>query len=221
MKDNEPGLRNGIYSYREAANILCVAPQRVSRWADGYTFPRKHGVGESRPVLQTSRQYRILTFLELWELMFVKQYIALGVKLPQIRGTAEALAKEVGEYPFSRSDILVHGRQLLTKTADGFLKRADIGQLVADYAEKLVPHIELRQETVGRYNIPEFKKVVYLDKDRRGGEPVVSERAIPTRLVYSMWEQEEDIKSVAEYYDLPEAQISAAIRYEGLWRLAA
>lgn len=216
----EPGLHNGVYSYPEAARLLGVAAQRVSRWADGYTFPRKHDRGVSKPVLQTERFQRVLTFNELWELMFVKAYVSLEVPLPQIRETAAMLAKEVGPYPFSTSKLLVHGTNLLIETADGVLKRPDIGQLVADYAESLAKHIEIRKEHVGRYDIPEFGTAIYLDKDRRGGEPVVSERAIPTRIVFDLWEKERDVSSVAEYYELLSDQVSAAIRYEGQWRLA-
>lgn len=216
-----PGLVNGVYSYLEAARLLGVARQRVSRWADGYTFQRKYDLGVSKPVLQTKRDFGVLSFPELWELMFVKQYVSLEVPLPLIRETAEALAKEVGEYPFSTSKLLVDGRQLLVETAQGVLKRADIGQLVADYVRTTARHVEIRREHVGRYDIPEFGKLVYLDRDRRGGEPVVSERAIPTRMVFNLWEKEKQVGSVAEYYDLPPQQVSAAIRYEGQWRLAA
>ncbi len=217
----EPGLRNGVYSYPEAARLLGVATQRVGRWADGYTFQRKYDRGVSKPVLQTERHAGVLSFDELWELMFVKEYVALEVPLPQIRETAEVLAKEVGAYPFSASRLLVQGRQLLVETADGVLKRPDIGQLVADYASVMSRHVEIRREHVGRYDIPDFGKLVYLDKDRRGGEPVVSEQAIPTRVVFNLWEKEKQMESVAEYYGLPPEHVSAAIRYEGQWRVAA
>ena len=217
----EPGLRHGIYSYREASRLLGVTSQRVSRWEDGYQFQRKYDRGESAPVLQTVRHQGVLSFPELWELMFVKEYIALGVSLTQVRATAEVLAKQVGQYPFSTSKIMVQGRQLLVHTSEGLLKRPDVGQLVADFAEDLAEHVDLRQDRVGRYSVPEFDKIIYLDQERRGGEPVATERAIPTRMIFDLWEKERDIRSVGEYFELTDGEVSAAVRYEGQWRIAA
>jgi len=216
-----PGLVNGVYSYAEAARLLNVTPQRVSRWADGYSFQRAHDRGMSGPVLQTERHIGVLSFDELWELMFVRAYVALEVPLPKIRETAEALARQVGERPFSTAKLLVHERRLLWETAGLVLMRPDVGQLVADYAADLAKHVQIRKEHVGRYDIPEFGRLIYLDRDRRGGEPVVSDRAIPTRIIFGLWEREKDVRAVAGYYELPEGQVSAAIRYEGQWRLAA
>lgn len=218
----EPGLRHGVYSYREAARLLGVASQRVARWADGYVFQLKYGQGRSKPILQTERNQGVLSFEELWELLFVKEYVSLNVSLQHIRATAEALAKEVGSFPFSTTELLVDSRHLFIKEAEGILRRPDIGQMVSDYAESMVPRIEWAQDgRVGRYYPPEFDRVVYLDKERRGGEPLVSDRAIPTRIVYSLWEKEHEIDAVADYYEISPEQVKAAIQYEGKWRLAA
>lgn len=217
---SEPREAHGVYSYAEAARLLRVPSARVSRWADGYTFKRKYDHGVSGPLLQTERRQKILSFHELWELMFVKEFIGLGVPLPQIRETAENLAREVGAYPFSSSKLLVQGRQLLVKAADG-LHRGDVGQLVADYAEQMAVYVEIRQDRVGRYNVPEYNQVVYLDKDVRWGEPSVSPRAIPTRIVFELYAKEQDLESVADYYELDAKHVSAAIRFESEWRLAA
>lgn len=92
----QPGLIYGVYSYPEAARLLGVPSRRVARWADGYSFQLKYGRSRSGPVLQTPRNAGVLCFQELMELFFVREYLALGVKLPHIRATAEALAKATG-----------------------------------------------------------------------------------------------------------------------------
>lgn len=217
-----PGLYYGVYSYAEAGRILGVSPRRVARWVDGYFFPRKEGVGYSEPVLQAQAHQRgVLTFPELVELMFVREFTALGVPLPHIRATAQALAKEVGDYPFTRKQVLVSGRELLVREAEQVLRRPDIGQLVADFAETLVKQVEIEGDTVRRYYPSQFERLIYLDRAIRGGEPVVSERAIPTRVIYNLWARERDLERVAEYFELPLEAVSAAIRYEGEWRLSA
>ncbi|GBC92131.1 hypothetical protein HRbin15_00595 [bacterium HR15] len=218
----KPGLIYGVYSYSEAARLLGIAPRRVARWADGYLFPLKHGRGYSAPVLQSyTHQRGVLSFPELIELMFVREFVALGVSLPHVRATAEALAQEVGDYPFTRRRVLVGGRELLVRETEHILRRPDIGQLVADFAETLATQIEIEDDHVRRYYPPQYARQIYLDRAIRGGEPVVSEHAIPTRIIYALWEQEHDLERVAEYFDLPIESISAAVRYEGEWRLSA
>jgi uncharacterized protein (DUF433 family) len=218
----KPGLYEGVYSYREAARLLGISVRRVARWADGYLFPLKHGWGYSTPVLQSRAHYKgVLTFAELMELMFVREFVALGVSLPHIRATAEALAKEVGDFPFTRKQVLVGGRELLVRETEQILQRADIGQLVADFAQDLAKHVEIDDAQVRRYYPPAFDRVIYLDRCIRGGEPVVSAYAIPTRVIYALWQREQDPERVADYFDIPVEQVSAAIRYEGEWRISA
>lgn len=216
-----PGLFNGVYSYREAARLLGVTSQRVARWADGYVFQLKDGKGASKPVLQTERNPGVLSFPELWELFFVKEYVALGVGLPQIRATAENLAKEFGPLPFSKEKLLVGGRELLVREANGVLKRPDIGQIVADYGESMLQRVTIREGEVGRYSPPEFSGQLFLDKQIHGGEPVVGDYTIPTRIIFALWERENNIAAVADYHDISRDVVSLAVRYEGAWRLAA
>ncbi|MCS7191150.1 MAG: DUF433 domain-containing protein [Fimbriimonadales bacterium] len=221
-EQEKPGLRYGVYSYLEAARILGVSPRRVARWADGYFFPRKESMGRSAPVLQArAHQQGVLTFPELIELMFVREFVALGVSLQHVRATAQALAKEVGDYPFTRRQVLVGGRELLVRETAEVLRRPDIGQLVADFAETLVKQVEIEGDRVRRYYPPQYNGIIYLDIAYRGGEPVVSEYAIPTRVIYNLWEKEQNLERVADYFDLPLEAVSAAIRYEGEWRLSA
>lgn len=220
----QPGLVYGVYSYREAARLLQVSSQRVARWADGYLFQVRYGWRFSAPVLQSPEHRRgVLSFPELMELFFVREYSALGVHLQHIRATAEALATEVGPFPFTRKQLLVGGRELLVRHSRYILRRPDIGQLVADFAESLVRHVEIDAEEISRYYPPAFEKEVLLDRQIRAGEPVVWEPdyAIPTRLIYALWEREQDVDSVADYFGIPSHKVSVAIRYESEWRLVA
>jgi|YNPMSStandDraft_1061717.scaffolds.fasta_scaffold46616_3 hypothetical protein len=219
-----PGLRYGVYSYREAARLLNVSSQRVARWADGYLFRVKYGYRFSAPVLQSEAHCQgVLSFPELMELFFVREFAGLGVYLQHIRATAEALAQEVGAFPFTKKRLLVSGRELIVRTSESLLYRPDIGQLVADFAESLVHYVELDTEEVFRYYPPTFEREVFLDRQIRGGEPVVwaVEYAIPTRLIYDLWLKEQDPERVAEYFDIPPDKVSVAVRYESEWRLVA
>ncbi len=217
-----PGLLYGVYSYTEAGRILKVTRQRVARWAEGYSYPLRTGWGQSAPVLQSKEHHKgVLSFPELIELFFVREFTALGVALPHIRKTAEALATEFGPFPFTRVPVLVNGRELLVRETERILRRPDIGQIVFSFAEDFAQWVEPEEDMVRRYYPPEYRKVVYLDRTIRAGEPVVSEYAVPTRIIYDLWLKEQDTESVAEYYNLPVPVVEVAIRYEGELRLAA
>lgn len=217
----QPGLFQGVYSYREAARLLQVPSRRVARWADGYSFQLKYGQGHSRPVLQTERYQGVISFRELMELFFVREYTAMKVNLKHIRATAEALAQQLGPYPFSRADLLVSGSELLIRNAEGYLQRPDIGQLVADFAATFAKLVEIREEQARRYSPVNFDGKVYLDAEIRGGEAVVTQFAVPTRVIYNLWEKEHDLAIVADYHDISLEDVSIAVRYEGQWRLVA
>lgn len=220
----KPGLFYGVYSYREAARLLGVSSRRVSRWADGYIFKVRYGQHASAPVLQSSSHTKgVLSFPELVELFFVREFVALGVVLPHIRATAEALAKEVGAFPFTKRQLIVGGRELLVKESDNILRRPDIGQLVADFADSLTRYLRFEEGEIVRYSPPTFEDEVVLDRQIRSGEPVVvgTDYAIPTRMIFALWLKEHSSEVVADYFEIPVSKVSVAIRYEGEWRLTA
>lgn len=220
-QDIRPGLYHGAYSYGEAAVLLGVTSSRVRRWADGYTFARKMGKGASKPILQTERVQGVLSFYELIELMFVKEYVGLQVALPHIRSTAEELGKRLGPYPFASQQLYVGDRKLLQPYVDGSYIRPDIGQIVAGFADVLQPQLTFDHNVAHRYTPSEYKGLIFLDAQISAGEPVVTEHAVPTRVVYGLWQREHDIEAVADYFDLSNEAVSAAVRFEGQCQLAA
>lgn len=224
LTSEAPGLFQGVYNYTEAARLVGVTVQRLARWADGYTYTLKSGeYAASAPILQTARKkYKgVLSFRELIELFFVREYSALRVALPEIRRTAEHLAQVLGPYPFVRANLIVSGRELLIKTAHDLLERPAVGQLVADFGEAFQHRVAFRDDMVAQYRPPGYGEKILLDKQIRGGEPIVSEYGVPTRAIYALWEREQMLEPLAEYYELDLRDVSVAVRYESEWRLAA
>jgi len=201
--------------------LIGVSVQRVARWADGYEFRLKHGYGASGPILQTDRHKGVVSFDELFELFFVREYVGLKVPLAHIRSTAENLAEEFGPYPFSTAELIVNGRELIQRSAEKVLHRPDVGQIVAAFAAGFSKSVNFREANAAQYVPPGFEGKIYLDRDIRAGEAVVTAHAIPTRSIYALWENEQDLNPVAEYFDIPLPDVSVAVRYEGQWRLAA
>jgi uncharacterized protein (DUF433 family) len=226
----DPIIGDGVYSYRQAARLLSVTSQRVRRWAEGYTYQVKFGLKRARPVLQSRQHIRgILSFPELFELFFVKEFVALGVQLPQVRRASEWLAERCGEFPFTNSEVFVEGGKVIASigevlveaaSAQSMFHYADVARLVADFAKQMRRKIEFVDDRVVRY-YPAVERIVYLDRRIRMGEPVAGKHAVPTRAIYDLWKAEQDLNAVKSYFDLSETVVSAAIRFEGELTLAA
>jgi uncharacterized protein (DUF433 family) len=218
-----PGLAHGAYTYKEAAAIIGVSPARVRRWADGYAYKRRYVVGQSLPILQTSRDTKVLNFYEMIELLFVREYVELNVTIPSIRATAERLAENFGPYPFANADLYVAGRELVTPLENGVSHRADIGQLVSDFAAKKVlvrTKFDQSNRIVYAYTMPDFDRVT-LNARIKMGEPTVSDHAIPTRSIYRLWIAEKAFEPVCDYFDIELGDIKAAIEFESKVKFSA
>ena len=94
----------GLYSIPDAARIIGLKPPVLRRWVSEYTYT-SHGVKyRHRPVVppHLSGTRGVLTFPELIEILFVKQFRAEGVSMQVIRKAAQAAAwKFDTPYPFA------------------------------------------------------------------------------------------------------------------------
>lgn len=215
-----PGLEHGVYSYGEAAAVVGVSRERLRRWADGYTYRRTHDVGAKEAVLQTDRTKGVLNFYELIELFFVREYVNLSVPLEAVRQTAKRLAKELGPYPFANADLVVAGRDLLHR-GDDSLVNLGTQQVVFAFAQDFASDLTFLKKLARRYSPPAYHGKLYLDAGISGGQPVVSEFAVPTRAVYGLWKVEQNVELVADHYDISAEEVSAAVRFEAECRKAA
>src|SRR5579884_2836734 len=95
-------LGKGVYSISEVARISKIDPRRIRRWVIGYdangkTFPPVM----YSPVLKMD-DTEILTFLQLIEVLYIKEFYEVGIHLPVIRKIGKNAAKEYKtNYPFA------------------------------------------------------------------------------------------------------------------------
>src|SRR3954469_16888998 len=94
----------GLYTFPEAARIIGIAPAKLRRWVSQYRRKEPGAEYLSKPVISRYFQEseRVLTFLELVELLFVKLFREEGVSMPVIRKAAEEAARQFDTpYPFA------------------------------------------------------------------------------------------------------------------------
>ncbi len=214
MEDTAHYLGKGIYGMVEASRLLRRPVARVRRWANGYTYNRTYDVGHRPPVLQTERNDKAaLTFAELVELFFVREYSSAGVKIQEIRATAEALKEEYGEHPFARKPLLTDGKRLIAVSEHGFISPST-SQLVADFAAMFVRELEFADDFARLWRPKEGEAEIVIDPARALGEPIIEVTGTPTRTVFATFLLEQDFVRVADYYDLTPTQVRKAIEFE-------
>lgn len=214
MDESATHLGQGIYGIAEASRLLRRPNARVRRWANGYSYERKHDRTERPPVLQTGRINRdSLTFRELIELFFVREYTNAGIALTEVRDTARALAKDYGEHPFAAQKLLTDGKRLLAISDYGLIAPATC-QLIAEYAGELVKEFDFAEDFVNVWRPKEGANAVEVNPGRAFGEPILAETGTPTRALFRTFQVEQNFDRVADYFDVKPELVKQAVGFE-------
>lgn len=217
----------GLYPISEAARIIGVKPLTLRRWVTEYTY-MSHGTEyQHEPVLHRSlaEHKGVLTFLELVELLFVKQFREAGLSMKFIRLAASVAAcKYNTPYPFALGKFDTDGTAIfetLRSQANGDFTVEDIvrGQyafesMVRPFFKKLEYNGDLAE--AARFWPLDRKGRVVLDPEREFGAPIDAETGVPTRALYDAVRagSGQDYEAVAKWFEVPVAAVAAAVRYE-------
>jgi hypothetical protein len=223
--DTLPGVGTGAYSHAEAAALLHVTTGRIKSWAEGYTYNVLDGKKQAKPALQRSLYIAgLLTFKDLVELWWVKSFVDNKFSLQYVKATAERLADVLQtEYPFAHARMTQSdGVHLLVEAMDGGLIVAKTGQTVmpipSDWIKTL--HFDKDTQLANAWNVPGYEQII-LDSRRSFGAPIVQKVGIRTDVLYTSYLAEggnpEAIKEVADWYEIAEADVSVAVRFEENW----
>ncbi|MGF7233899.1 MAG: DUF433 domain-containing protein [Frankia sp.] len=223
-------LNREIYSIGEAARRLTIGPQRLRGWIDGYS----RGGRVYEPVIRPERTGSdIVTWGEFVEAGYLREYRdSHKVSLQRLRPFVQDLRERLGvPYPLAHATPYVANRELVLQIQEANnVDRAlsmvvwRNGQLVlAPHAEKFVEKVEFAAaaDNDGPAGAGEVVRIfpdgpsspVAIDPLLAFGAPAIG--AIRTENLYELFEAGESMMGIAHGYDLPLADVEAAIRYEG------
>ncbi|MCK9900536.1 hypothetical protein CC117_10975 [Parafrankia colletiae] len=220
-------LEREIYSVGEAARLLAVRPARLRSWVDGYTRGQIHYEPVIRPEHTGSE---LITWGEFVEAGYLREYRVRGVSLQRMRVVVQRMRERFGVlYPLAHARPYVLGRDVVLEVQEEVglatslsMVRVDDGQLVLapraqDFFEKVEfgPGDGSGDAALRLHPDPTTRQVV-LDPLRGFGSPVV--RNTRTANLYELWSAGESIAEIAVAYELPEADVEAAVRYEARLR---
>ena len=103
-----------MYVPADAARMIGVQPQRVRRWL------RESKAAHARPVVRRagSAETPYASFLDLMDLLFVKQFLDEGVSLPRLRRALDEARTILGSDHFAYEHFWTNGKGIYLKVRD-------------------------------------------------------------------------------------------------------
>lgn len=230
----------GVYTRAEVSRLLHMHPQRINRWVRGYSYSwtvaggsRHHGKKPAivSPDLPSLDGIMVMSFLELIELLIVREFIECEVPFPKIR-RAWQHASEMFKtrHPFAHHRAYVgHGSIFIKAPKHG--RATDLLELSSRQPTQLVagPIFERTLQAVDfdrrtwlvRRWWPLGKTVpVVLDPAVAFGAPVVEGTRIETGILAG-YARQSGVESVAAAYRIDAEQVRAAVAFENQLARAA
>lgn len=224
--DNDTHLIGmGLYTFAEASRLTGITTVELGRWLRGYPS-NKQGEPSYQPLWEselTAEGISAMSFHDLLEVRFVKEFRKLGLSLQVIRAAART-AREVlnSPYPFTCKEFQTDGETIFA----GALDAGDDGQLLdlrrRQYVIRRVVHPSLyagiefgTDKRAQRWYPMERSRSIVLDPQIAFGKPVVASTSIRTDILYDAWQAEDkDTRRVSRLYEVPVSAVNAALRYE-------
>jgi uncharacterized protein (DUF433 family) len=211
-------LERPVYGVSQAADLLGLAKQKVSRWLDGCTV---NGSYYPPVVREASTGSDIVTWGEFVELGYLREYRKKRVSLQHIRPVIDRLRDELGvPYPLAHYRLYVYDRQLIQTIQNeegldavlAMVVRSGQELMLTREVEAYLQKVEFEGDVVARLRPAGKTSPVSIDPDRAFGMPSV--RAVATEVLAELFRAGDSAQFLAEAYSLPIEHVNAAIAYE-------
>jgi uncharacterized protein (DUF433 family) len=228
--DNFQYFERGIYSIPEAARLTGLDTRSISRWIRGYSYVKSGSRKESAPLFEAdyspSEGRFALSFLDMMELRFVHAFKTHGLSLHKIRIASNRAAELIGKHhPFATSRFFTDRKTIFARIV---LERPNTelldllkGQYAIDkiLSPLLVEGVVFEKDYPSRWYPLRKNHSIVVDPRFSFGQPIVTAHSIPTAVLAAAFRAEGSIKKVAQWYEVDETVVKAAINFEA--RLAA
>lgn len=207
-----------------AAHILQEDSAAVHRWAFGSQRRGTKYMSAIATELPELGGVQALTFLELVELMFIQALLQTGLSWPKVREASRVAARLLKDepHPFATKRWFADAAAIYLNM--GVEHDEDILVEVAGYAQVVmepVLHPYLTQLDFDMKGIAQrwfpmgFATPVVLDPRRSFGMPITAKAGVPTEIIGRLSRAGDSVSTIAASYGIDEAEVEAALRYEG------
>lgn len=215
----------GLYSIPEASRLTKIPSQSIRRWLKGYRYPAGSSNRYSSPLwvpeVGEIDDSLTISFLDLMELRIVREFRGKGVSLQAIRIAIQRASNLFARsHPLTQKRLLTDGRSIFAQIAQEQGDPELVDLVSSQYAFERV----LRPSLYASMAFDSYgdvicwyplwrKKSVVLDPGRSFGRPIVAE-GVPTEILTAAYAAEQNLETVARWYDVPKEAVKAAIDFE-------
>lgn len=213
-------IGSGLYTPSQVARLTGARTREVGRWLFGY----HGGSGKFHPPLWTSQiqdsSERAVGFRDLMEFRVVTAFMRHGVPLRTIRLAIRAAQETFATpYPFTANRFLTDGRSVFYEALNRDIHLTDLlkKQIVFDeiIRPSLYSGIEFDADGFAQRWFPVARsRTVVLDPELSFGRPSLTSSGVPTEIVAAAFDAERSKQRVAAQFDIPIADVAAALRFE-------
>ena len=208
----------------EAGRLVGIHPRRVRRWHVGYSYRYGKGLRRQHPVLGTSTQpdSTHVSFLQLIELLFIKQFLDHGISLQRIRRALEEAKDILGTAHVAHHVFFSDGATVFLRVRDkgnAILQLLSSGQwAIAPIIEEIAKQIDFSDapnQYARRWYPPGYDRTVVVDPAVSFGRPSLAGRRISTANIYDLFVAEGgDYGAVKGWWGISTEEVDAAVRFE-------
>ena len=218
-----------IYNPAYVSRLIDLSTGRVKRWLQGYEYryiPNNSGEEVWRhkdPVIgrEDSGIPNYASFLDLIDLLFVKQFLSKGLSLQKIRKALTEVQSLIGGHHFAQRSFFTDGKNIymqIKNDSESLLELLSGGHwVISRFIKELAQQIEFDEPSgFATKWFPLGKAgLVVIDPKISFGRPTIIGRNISTDNVFDCYLGEnENISKVCEWLDLNQEQVNAAIKFE-------
>jgi uncharacterized protein (DUF433 family) len=216
-------MAQGLYTPQDVARILREEPRTIKRWAFGYEHQGKFFPPAIRTDVPLMDLSRVLTFLELVELLSIQGFLREGLSWRKVRAAAEVASRLLAQepHPFARRDWFVDPAGLYLKLGrehDEDLLVEVAGDAQVAMEEALRPYLhQLRFGEDGfasRWYPRGPDQPIVLDPRRAYGAPIIEDGGVRTELLLDLHLAGDSVEQIASFFDVQEHEVIAAIEFE-------
>jgi uncharacterized protein (DUF433 family) len=214
----------GFYTIPEASRLLKTSALNIRRWLGGYTYwdgGELHRVPPLwTPQLPVFDNHLELSFRDLIELRFVKEFINAGLGLKTIRYCLEYARECVNDpHPFSTQRFRTDGRTIFLESArkTGETELLDLKKrqyAIKQVIERSFKDLDIANDAVSRWRPFNGKASIVIDPTRAFGQPIAAKSGVPTVTLADAVNAEGSIGRAAKLFVMPITVVRDAVRFE-------
>ncbi len=218
-----------IYNPAYVSQLIDLSTGRIKRWLQGYAFTYQSGSSGEKvmsykaPVIgrDDSNLPNYASFLDLIDLLFVKQFLAKGLSLQKIRKALIEVQSLLGGYHFAQRLFFSDGKNIylqIKNDSESLIELLSGGHwVISEFIKELAHQIEFDEPTGFATKWYPLGKngLVVLDPKISFGRPIIVGKNISTDNIFNCYLGEnENISKVCNWLNLNQEQVNAAIKFE-------